>query len=941
MNSVAYKTFVEQISKKIDPKRVYTDILRRFAYGTDASFYRFVPQVVVRAASEAEVREILALATSLNLPVTFRAAGTSLSGQASTDSILVQAGKDWEKTEVLECGAAIRTQTGVVGTRLNQILKPYGVKIGPDPASVGSAMIGGIVANNASGMNGTRENAYQTLRSVRIILADGTVLDTGSHTSKESFLTTHRDFIAKIIELRDRIREDKELYEHIRKKYSIKNTTGISINPFVDFDDPFDIITHLMVGSEGTLAFMSEMVLETLPLVPYKASAMMYFENITDACRAVQKLKPLPVDSAELLDRLSLRAVEDNEGIPSFIKDLPDGATAILLETKGMTAEELEKNTAAVRDAVAEFHTLYPIEFTDRPEEYSKYWKIRSGVFPSVGGLRPTGTSCLIEDVVFPLEVMPEAVTDLQRLIAAHGYEDGCIYGHSIEGNFHFIINQNFSNEDEVKRFEALLDDVVELVVDKYDASLKGEHGTGRNIAPFVRREWGEKAYGIMKEVKELFDPKGLLNKGVIFNDDPKCHISHLKHLTATHPVVDKCIECGFCEVNCLTCGFTLSARQRTVIQREIARLKKTGENPALLAELERGYVYMGEQTCAKDGLCATSCPVKIDTGKLTQAIRERQAGDTAKKISAWTADHFEGITSTVGTGLKLVNGVHTVLGSSVMSTLAKGARAVTFDALPLWTPSMPKGINRPMPIPVHEENPLKVVYFPSCINQVMGPAKGDASQEPLHQVMTRLFIKAGYEVIFPKNMGKLCCGTIWESKGFPREADRKTAELEAALREASQDGKYPIVCDQSPCLYRMVKTIKGLKLYEPVEFIDKFLMERLDITRVPETVALHVTCSMKKMGKEDILKRVAEACAEKVVIPEEVGCCGFAGDRGWTYPEMNAYALRKLRGAIERSGATSGYSNSRTCEVGLTTNSGIQYQGLVYLVDRCSTSMK
>ena len=941
MLPTSYQSFVEEIKNSVEPSRIYTDALRTFAYGTDASFYRFVPKVVVRALNEKEVRDIVSASSKRNIPVTFRAAGTSLSGQASTDSVLILTGQGWERYQVEEEGAVIKTQVGVVGTRLNQILRPYGTKIGPDPASVGSAMIGGIVANNASGMNGTRENAYQTLRSARIILMDGTVLDTGSHQSKEDFLNTHTAFIGKIIELRDAIRNDATLYERIKKKYSIKNTTGISINPFVDFDDPFDIITHLMVGSEGTLAFISEVTLETLPLVPFKASAMLYFSNITDACRAVQKLKPLPVDSAELLDRLSLRAVQDNDGIPSFIKDLPDGATAVLLETKAMTQADLQKNIEAVKEAVSGFTTLHPIVFTDKVEEYSKYWQIRSGVFPAVGGLRPTGTSCLIEDIVFPLEVMPEAVTDLQKLIADHGYTEGCIYGHSIEGNFHFIINQNFSDDAEVKRFESLLEDVVKLVVDKYDASLKGEHGTGRNIAPFVHREWGDAAYNVMKEVKALFDPKNMLNTGVIFNDDPQCHIKHLKHLTATNPIVDKCIECGFCEVNCLTCGFTLSARQRTVIQREISRLKKTGEDPALLANLEHEYIYYGEQTCAKDGLCSLSCPVKIDTGKLIQSIREAQGTPTTKKVATWTAEHFSTITTSASVGLKLVHGVHSLIGSSAMSALAKAARKVTFNALPLWTPSMPKGISRPMPIPVNENNPLKVVYFPSCINQVMGAAKGDANQEPLHQVMTRLFIKAGYEVIFPKNMGNLCCGTIWESKGFVKDADRKSAELEAALLEASDGGKYPVVCDQSPCLYRMLKTIKSVKMYEPVEFIEKYLMERLDITRKPETVALHVTCSMKKLGKDAILRHVAEACAEKVVIPEEVGCCGFAGDRGFTYPEVNAFALRKLRANIEKEGATSGYSNSRTCEIGLTTHSGIHYQSLVYLVDSCSCAKK
>lgn len=941
MLSASYQNFIDEIKKTVDPKRIYTDPLRTFAYGTDASFYRFVPKVVVRTFNEAEVRAVLAASARYKVPVTFRAAGTSLSGQASTDSVLVLASQGWEKYEVLESGAVIRSQAGIVGARLNQILKPFGRKIGPDPASVGSAMIGGIVANNASGMNGTNENSYRTLRSIRIVLADGTVLDTGSHTSREEFLHTHRDFIARIIELRDAVRANKPLAERILRKYSIKNTTGLSIDPFVHFDDPFDIITHLMVGSEGTLAFISEVEMDTLPLIPYKASAMLYFENIVDACRAVQNLKPLPVDTAELLDRGALHSVENDEGIPAFIKDLPEGATAILLETKAIDPDTLEQNIARVREAVAGLKTLYPIEFTTDPAVYSNYWRIRSGVFPAVGAMRPVGTSCLIEDIVFPVEVLPQAVSELQALLVEHGYKDAVIYGHSIEGNFHFILNQDFATESEVKRFQGLLEAVVEFVVDRYDGSLKGEHGTGRNIAPFVRHEWGEEAYQLMLDVKKLFDPEGLLNQGVIFNDDPLCHIKHLKTLTQTDPNVDKCIECGFCEVNCLTNGFTLSARQRTVIRREISRLKLTGEDPARQAELERAYRYFGNQTCAKDGLCATSCPVKIDTGKLTQDLRQAEASNTAKKIARWTADHFSTVTSGMRVGLKVVNGVHSVLGSSLTGALARGMRKLTFGALPLWTPAMPKGIDKPVQPPVDPACPDKVVYFPSCINQVMGAAKGDPDQEPLHQVFTRLLAKAGYQVIFPKNMGHLCCGTIWESKGFIEEADRKTAELEAALWKASEGGKYPVVCDQSPCLYRMLKKIRGMKLYEPVEFIDRFLMDRLEFTRVPETVAIHITCSMTKMGKADVLRRVAEACAERVFVPSEVGCCGFAGDRGFTYPEMNAFALRKLRRQIQDNGIRHGYSNSRTCEIGLNTNSGIPYQSLVYLVDRCTRPKK
>lgn len=770
----SYTSFLQEIRGLIPQDRIYTDELRRLAWGTDAGFYRLIPQIVIRSNSEEEISDLLRLADRYGLPVTFRAAGTSLSGQAISDSILIVAGKHWEKYSISPDHEQITLQPGIIGQRVNEILAPYGRKFAPDPASVKSAMVGGIVMNNASGMNcGTHANSDKVLLSARIVLADGTVLDTGDDISRASFEATHPDFYNRICELRDQICANEELAARIRYKYSIKNVTGLNLLPFVRFDDPFDIIAHLMVGSEGTLAFLSQITMRTEYDYPHKASAMLYFTNIKDACRAVVAMKELTnrnssspssvpsadeklVKGAELLDYKSLSSVED----PIYLKykqEVADasGLTAVLTETKARTREELEQNISVIEECLKTFSTYIPVHFTDRPEEYSKYWAIRSGIFPSVGGTRQPGTTCLIEDVAFHIEDLPEATADLQQLIARHGYDDACIYGHALEGNYHFILNQSFSTDADVKRYEDLMNDVKTLVVDKYDGSLKAEHGTGRNMAPFVKYEWGEAAFEAMKAVKQLFDPKGLLNPGVIFNDDPQCHIKN-------------------------------------------------------------------------------------------------------------------------------------------------------FKPLPL--------------IPIDEASPAGKVN--KCIEL---------------NKMISLLQKGGYEVIFPKDIDKLCCGTIWESKGMLDIADRKAAELEAALWEASEQGKYPVLCDQSPCLHRMRETIQKMKLYEPAEFIYTFLRDKLVFTQTDRPVAVHITCSMRKMGLADTIVSLAKLCSTHVFVPEEVGCCGFAGDRGFTYPELNSYALRKLRPQIEASGITIGYSNSRTCEIGLTTNSGIPYVSIAYLVDQCT----
>ena len=999
-----YADFLGEIRKFVPSDCIYTDELRTLGWGTDASFYRQIPKVVIRSDGEEQVSKIIKACNQFQLPFTFRAAGTSLSGQSISDSVLIVAGKHWEKYELGPNQDTIRMQPGIIGSRVNEILKPYGRVFPPDPASIGSAMVGGIVCNNASGMNcGVHANSDRMMISARLILTDGTVVDTGDEASKEAFRKSHPDFIKKIEDLRDRVRADQELSDRIRLKYSIKNVTGLNIRPLLAYDDPFDIMAHCMVGSEGTLAFLSEVTMKTLHDYKYKASAMVYFLTMKESCEAVVAMKKLKsgdddlkmsaenlmVKSAEMLDYMSLNSVDDPVYL-QYKKDVDAGKipvvepgdyhnlTAILTETKGITHEQLLEKIEKIKECLSQFKLYIPAEFTEDPAIYGKYWAIRSGIFPSVGGTRPIGTSCLIEDVAFHIEDLPEATVKLQKLIADHGYSDACIYGHAFEGNYHFILNQSFKSESEVKRYEEMMRDVARLVVEEYDGSLKAEHGTGRNMAPFVKYEWRDKAYEVMKELKAIFDPNGLLNQGVIFNDDPECFIKCLKPLpvldfdfdkvpdggkylmdpslsTARETIeqvkrANKCIECGFCEVNCMSCGLTLSSRMRIAVQREIRELETTGADPERAARLRKQYKYYGDQTCATDGLCSTSCPMKINTGELTHLIRQMDMNNNKMgyKVGEFAANHMAGIKSGLRVVLDVAHLGHITLGPTLMTKICRGMNKM---GMPLWTTAMPKKHRQPKEsdltqfiieksIPHHEEEhlPLKVVYFPSCINQTMGQSKRDGKIHDLVDEVIQLMAKAGYEVIFPEGMEKMCCGQIWESKGMLDIADRKSAELEEALWKASEQGKYPVLCAQSPCLHRMKKVMKKMKLYEPAEFIMEYLVPRLDFHPIDRHIALHLTCSTRLMGVDKDMIALAKLCSNNVFLPEGVGCCGFAGDRGFTFPELNKYGLRKLRPQIEKNHIEVGYSNSRTCEIGLETNTGIPYMSIVYLVNECTT---
>ena len=925
-----YNSFLKEIRQFVDGDRIYTDDLRLLTWGTDAGFYRLIPKIVIRSVDETEVSRLLAAASRHGLPVTFRAAGTSLSGQSITDSILIVAGKHWEGYSISPDGSKATFQPGVIGMRANELLKPYGRTFGPDPASKRSAMIGGIVMNNASGMScGVHANSDRVIDSARIVLADGSVLDTSDAQSRIAFCNTHKPLVDEISAIRDEIKADKELAERIAYKYSIKNVTGLNLRPFIVFDDPIDIITHLLVGSEGTLAFLSSVTFETSHLYPFGASAMLYFDDLAEACRAVVAMKKdSPLHSCELLDSKSLSSVNDTTGV---------GLTALLLETNADTQSELDENIAKILEVVKRFRLYKDTQFSSDPEVTGKWWNIRSGVFPAVGGTRPLGTTSLIEDIAFHIDDLPEATVALQQLLRDSGYDDACIYGHALEGNYHFVIAQAFNTQAEIDRYRHLMEEIEKLVVDRFDGSLKAEHGTGRNMAPFVRKEWGDKAWQLMCRIKKAFDPQNILNPGVIFNDDPECFIKNLKPLPLTDPHVDRCIECGFCEVNCVSCGLTLSARQRIVARREISRLTESGLDAGRRDRLEKEYRYYGDETCAGDGLCSTSCPMGINTADLTHDLREQRISHNpgAKRMGEWCARHLGGVEGGLRLMLGAASAANIVLGDKATDAVGRGLHKV---GVPLWTASLPRPYHfRPVETPASER---KVVYFPSCINRTMGvtPEKGEKLR-PLVEVMTSLCRKAGFEVIFPDNMDNLCCGMIWESKGMPDIADRKTAELEAALIKASAGGRYPILCDQSPCLHRMRNHIKSMKLYEPAEFIHDFLAPHLEFEKEDVSVAVHVTCSSRLMGISSKIIALASMCATSVTVPAEVGCCGFAGDKGFTHPELNRWGLRKLRPELEAAHVSEGYSNSRTCEIGLTTNSGVPYKSIAYLVDRCTKS--
>src|SRR5690554_5957 len=926
--------FLSAIEQQIPSERCFSDPLSMLTMGTDASFYRLLPKLVVRVESEAEVVFILQQASAQQVAVTFRAAGTSLSGQAISDSVLIVLGDRWNHKEILDNGQRIRLQPGVIGAHANQALAHLQRKIGPDPASINAAKIGGIVANNSSGMCcGTAQNSYQTLSAMRLLLADGSAVDSADLVSVSQFRNSHRELLQQLGQLAEETRNNSELAAKIKHKYRLKNTTGLSLNALIDFSDPIDILTHLMVGSEGTLGFISSVTYDTVPDYPHKATALLVFPDVETCCQAVVVLKQQAVSAVELLDRRSLRSVQHMAGMPDWIEQLGSTACALLIESRAADKPLLEQQLQQINHAIEHFPKEQHIAFSQDPAVYELLWRMRQDTFPAVGAVRENGTTVIIEDVTFPLEHLAAGVNRLLALLDQFQYDEAVLFGHALEGNLHFVFTQRFDQPKEIARYRVFMEAVSHLVAVEFGGSLKAEHGTGRNMAPFVELEWGSDAYQLMWRIKRLLDPQGILNPDVVLSNDSEIHLKNLKPMPEANPIIDKCIECGFCEPVCPAHGLTLSPRQRIVAWRDIQDKQRKGIDTT---ELKARYQYHGVDTCAATGLCAQRCPVGINTGDLVRELRGKQAQHP--QIAQRLARSFAGAAGAARWALSSTELARKILGAPRMYRWSLKLHQ-RFTDLPVYLSATPQAVKFTQAVNASAASADKprVVYFSSCVSQVMGPAHLDAEQTPLREKTQQLLEKAGFQVVYPEGMDSNCCGQPFASKGYPQQANDKLNELALMLLRASRNGQDPIYSDTSPCTLRLLKDLDDsrLKIYDSVHFLREEILPRLTIKPLDSRIAVHITCSTQHLNQADNFLAIAKQCAAEVVVPEGIHCCGFAGDKGFTLPELNQHALRDL--AVQVDSCSAGFSTSRTCEVGLSSYSNLSYQHLVYLVDNVS----
>lgn len=933
---------VARLKGVIRPERIMTDPLYTYAYSSDASSYRLIPAVVVIINSEDEVRAVIEAARAEDLPLTFRAAGTSLSGQTVTEGVLAVLGDGWRKLEIHDRGEQITLGPAIIVAQANRALKPFDRKIGPDPASQATCKIGGVVNNNSSGMCcGVAQNTYHTMARLRIVLTDGTMLDSGDEASRAAFRAKRCDLLEALHTLHHQVMADEELVALIRRKYRIKNTVGYSLNALVDFHDPLDILIHLMVGSEGTLGFVSEVTYNTVPDHPFKSTALVPFPDPYSCARAITRLSSggvhvtTGVTAAEYIERRALATVQHLPAMAPLLPFLTDDSPAVLIDVTAPDGEELAAEVAKA-EAILAGEGATSIDFSTDPARSDALWDVRKGFFASGGAARPKGTSMLTEDVAAPIDRLAEFVIDMRKLLDQHGYEDAIIFGHALAGNLHFQMSDNFMLPGAAEKFDTFSKALSELVSIRYQGSLKAEHGTGRAIAPFVEAEWGTKAYLLMRRIKSLFDPEGLLNPGVLLNADPDIHIKNLKLMPLTDPLIDMCIECGFCEPACPSAQMTLSPRQRIAVTRERARLHQTGDDPERLAALDEGFQHAGLDTCAACNLCSLRCPVGIETGTMIIGERTRRRSDADRKVAHFAASHTGAIETAMGLAVGAQALSRAVIGDGATDALARTARKLSGKRVPRVSRALHPGPGAPKPGPAAATAPNgRVVYFPSCATRMFGAPRTEYDLLPTTEAMLALLRRAGFSPVMPEHLNGQCCGQPFLSKGFPEEAARVGGKLDTELTALSGAGRFPVVTDASTCAKHM-RGGDGTPVADSAEFLLAEVLPRLSVTRPVPVVAVHHNCSAQRLKEQPIIEALARAMAEKVVVLSSLTCCGYAGDKGLFVPELNAHATRFVKNDIP-AGARIGISTVSTCASGLTEHAGIPFVSLASLLEAVS----
>jgi FAD/FMN-containing dehydrogenase/Fe-S oxidoreductase len=888
-----------------------TDAASRALWSTDASIYLRKPEGVVTARSEGDIKLALAAARKAGLSITPRGTGTSLAGQATAPGLALDVSEMRDALQIDLEGRRCVVEPGLVQGVLNSMVEPHGLVFGADTSTSDVATLGGMIGNNSAGMRslvfGT--TADQIL-SLRCILASGEVVNLRPLPREEAERRAQgEDAEARL--LRGALEIGAKYHDEIESRFPdmVRRVSGYGLDALVD-PETVDL-TRLICGSEGTLAVVTSAEFRLQYLPEARALASFQFESLAAAARATVELLKEDASALELLDDVAIGRARSNPAYRDSARFVQGEPRAVLLVEWSGTREALDDRFEVLEDLAREVgaEVVVPLRGND---EMAQTVKLRKSTLPLLlGTSEKEKPVAFVEDAAVPPERLEEFVRRFEEIVEKNGTW-ACFYGHASVGTLHVRPALDTSDPEGVARMRRIGEEVADLVVE-CGGSISGEHGDGLSRSEFLEKMYGTRIMEAFREIKDLFDPEGMMNPGVIL--DPKPMDTQLRigpgrkrlpiqtglsfeNQGGFAKAIELCNGSGFCRKTtggtmCPSYMVTLDEQDTTRARANMLRSVVEGTLPPEELTGERMKEVM--DLCVGCKACKTECPSQVDVASMKTEVlyqtgkkhgfssRQKAAGHMRTQLAL--AARLPKLYNAAA-GTKLARQVASLFGIDSRRELPK----VTHKTFSRRFRDLPQGTG-----------PKEIALFNDTWNEYQRPEIGEGA--------VRLFAAAGARVHLPK---VVCCGRPMLSEGLideARENARRNLDLLAPLLEWG----IPLVGLEPSCILTMRDDYKKLlpdderveKLAAATRLFEEALLE-LD-TELPlrdgEPILLHGHCHQKALVGTGPTEKILGYAADVEVV--DSGCCGMAGLFGYEkdhYEVSIKMAERRLFPAIREA---------------------------------------
>lgn len=931
--STSLQQKLDILGKEMDGELFYDDS-SRLIYATDASAYREEPLAVAYPKNKEDIRKLISFAQSEKTSIIPRTAGTSLAGQVVGGGIVADVSR--HMTEIIELNENdkwVKVQPGVILDELNKYLQEFGLFFGPETSTSNRCMIGGMVGNNACGAHSlvygsTRDHTLE----LNTILSDGSEVLFKPLKKNEFDKKCQGDKLEnKVYRKINEILSDKDNQKEIEKEYPDpeleRRNTGyaldmlLSSSPFTSTKTPFNYV-KLLAGSEGTLAFTTEIKLNLVPLPPkHKALVCVHLDTVPDALRAnliALQFKPVAV---ELMDKVILDLTKQNieQDKNRFFVEGDPGAILIVEfaeEYPAILEEKAKDMVKAMKAKHFGFH--FPVI---KGADINKVWNLRKaglGILNNMpGDAKPVP---VIEDTAVTPEVLPDYIEEMEQVFAK--YEKQCVYyAHIATGELHLRPVLNLKDPADVELFHKIAEDTA-IIVKKYNGSLSGEHGDGRLRGEFIPLMMGDHIYQLFKELKDTWDPDHIFNPGKIV-DTPKMNTSlryepgmetkeietyfdfskDLGILRAT----EKCNGTAACRkteiIGGTMCPSYMASRDENKSTRARANiLREFLTNSDKSNPFNHKEIYDVMDMCLSCKACKSECPSSVDVARLKAEFLQHYYESNGVPLRTQMIANISKIN-------KLASIVPWAYNFFVNNSFFSGLMAKTFGFAP--ERQFPELSKRPLDKWFQKNKRiLEVSNFQSGKVYLFNDEFTRYNDTDIGIKAIRLLNRLGYEVVIPDHVES---ARAYLSKGMVKKA-KKLAKKNVSLLKDVITEKNPLIGiepsailsfrDEYPDLVDNSLKKSALALGKHCLLIDEFLEKEMKAGKISKEsfstakkeIKLHGHCHQKSLASTNPSKFILGFPENYHVAEIPSGCCGMAGSFGF---EKEHYELSMKVGEL------------------------------------------